>query len=166
MAGLKEYFATGGACGDVDTAALEALVNRCEWFTAARRLLAERRGESDGRCSVTDASRSAGAATLSAEDISLLREWEAPTSSDDIIDRFLGLSEYRIAADEGSEDEEVTLEATFDDDDDMVSEELAEVYLAQGMKAEALAIYHQLSLRNTEKSIYFAEIIDKIEKNN
>ena len=51
-----------------------------------------------------------------------------------------------------------------DEEDEVVSEELAEIYLAQGLRDEALAIYRKLSLRNPEKSVYFAELIDKIEK--
>ena len=53
-----------------------------------------------------------------------------------------------------------------DEEDEVVSEELAEIYLAQGLRDEALAIYRKLSLRNPEKSVYFAELIGKIETNN
>ena len=55
---------------------------------------------------------------------------------------------------------------SFDDEDDFVSEELAEVYLAQGLKDMAKETYRKLSLVNPEKSIYFAELIEKIESNN
>ena len=52
--------------------------------------------------------------------------------------------------------------ADFDDEDDLVTEELAEIYRQQGLNDEACAIYRKLSLRNPEKSVYFAELIDEI----
>ena len=48
---------------------------------------------------------------------------------------------------------------------EIVSEQLAEIYLKQGMKKEAIEMYRKLSLQNPEKSIYFAKILEKIKKN-
>ena len=87
-------------------------------------------------------------------------------SSEDIIERFLKKDNLRITVNESADIEEVVTSAEFDDDDDIVSEELAEVYLQQGLKDEAKATYRKLSLLNPEKSIYFAELIAKIESNN
>ncbi len=86
-------------------------------------------------------------------------------TSDDIIDKFLRSETHRIVAEEGEVMDEIITEADFDDDDDMVSEELAEIYLAQGLKDMAKETYRKLSLLNPEKSIYFAEIISKIDSN-
>lgn len=87
-------------------------------------------------------------------------------TSGDIIDRFLSSEPRRIVAEEGEVSEEIVTEAEFDDDEEMVSEELAEVYLAQGLNDMAKETYRKLSLLNPEKSIYFAELIAKIESNN
>ena len=84
-------------------------------------------------------------------------------TSSDIIDKFLRAETHRIVAEEGEPDSEITTEAKFSDEDDMVSEELAEVYLQQGLKDMAIETYRKLSLLNPEKSIYFAELISKIE---
>lgn len=49
------------------------------------------------------------------------------------------------------------------EDDEFVTEELAQIYLDQELFDQAKAIYSRLSLLNPEKSIYFAEIINRIE---
>ena len=82
-------------------------------------------------------------------------------SEDDIIDRFLQRSDYRIVAEEG--DAENVAEVENSNDEEMVSEELAEIYEKQGLYDEAIATYRKLSLLNSEKSIYFAGLIAKIE---
>ena len=69
---------------------------------------------------------------------------------------------HRIVAEEGEVVEEVRTEAELSGDDDLVTEDLAEIYLAQGLCDEAIAIYRKLSLLNPEKSVYFASLIDKI----
>lgn len=80
----------------------------------------------------------------------------------DLIDRFLKEGGHRIVAEEGEVVEEVRTEAELSGDDDLVTEDLAEIYLAQGLCDEAIAIYRKLSLLNPEKSVYFASLIDKI----
>jgi hypothetical protein len=87
-------------------------------------------------------------------------------TSGDIIDKFLRADTHRIVAEEGEVTQEIVVEAAFDEEDDMVSEELAEIYLAQGLKDMAKETYRKLSLLNPEKSIYFAGIIQKIDSNN
>ena len=87
-------------------------------------------------------------------------------SSEDIIDRFLRTEPRRIVAEEGEVEQEIVTQAEITEEEDFVSEELAEVYLAQGLKDMAKETYRKLSLLNPEKSIYFAEIISNIDRNN
>ena len=126
---------------------LNVLLERYPWFEAARALADEERAS---RLSVYDV------------DIEKLTE----ESEGELIARFLRKTDFRIVAEEGDVEGDILTEAEIDDEDDIVSEELAEIYLAQGLKNEAVEIYRKLSLLNSEKSIYFAEKIENIEKNN
>ncbi len=88
-------------------------------------------------------------------------------SPDDVIDRFLSCKDLKIVVDKAGKDEaEVQIEPNLSEEENIVSEELAKIYLSQGLKAEAIEIYRKLSLLNSEKSIYFAELIAKLENNN
>ena len=137
---LVEKYMNGEVVSDAE---LNALLERYPWFSAAKALR-------DG----------------SAQRYGIDVEKLAEESEGEIISRFLRKSDYRIVAEDGEVDNDVCIEADIDDEDDLVSEELAEIYLAQGLKSEAIEIYRKLSLLNSEKSIYFAEKIENIEKNN
>ena len=140
---LKNYL-EGGA--KPTAAELSELLTNYPWFEAARALT------DDDKMQLLDAYN---------VDIEKLAE----ESDGELINRFLRKSDYRIVAEEGDIEGDIRTEAELDDEDDIVSEELAEIYLAQGLKNEAKEIYRKLSLLNSEKSIYFAEKIEKIEKN-
>ena len=126
--------------------ALDALLLQYPWFSVAQSLKAQSQGALQRY-------------NVDAEKI-------AEESEGEIISRFLRNGEYRIVAEEGEANEDVCVEAEIDDEDDIVSEDLAEIYIAQGLKCEAIQIYRKLSLLNSEKSAYFAEKIENIEKNN
>jgi len=161
VAAFKEYIATLGAAGAVPEAELEGLLKRYEWFSAARTVRALQRGdaaEPDAWLDFAAPDRPARGALPQVDRLRL-----TAVSTDDLIDDFLRAGDYRIVAGEGEADDEVTTVAEFDDEDDVVTEELAEIYRQQGLTDEACAIYRKLSLRNPEKSVYFAELIGEIE---
>ncbi|MFR9619873.1 MAG: hypothetical protein SNH63_01485 [Rikenellaceae bacterium] len=100
--------------------------------------------------------------------VSCMSDDEPQPSSADLIDKFLSLSDFRI---EAPVDEEVDVEqdwelvdVEYDSDpkDEFVSEELARIYLKQGLYAEAKEIYSKLSLQYSEKSIYFADLTERL----
>ena len=88
----------------------------------------------------------------------------------DIIDRFLQCNNKRIVIDESLvlDDESdvlggVEITTTSALDANFASEQLAQIYLDQGLYSKSIDIYRQLSLLNSEKSAYFAEQIAQIE---
>lgn len=58
----------------------------------------------------------------------------------------------------------VEMPAEPDSEEPFCTETLAGIYLEQGYTQEAIDIYSQLSLRYPEKSVYFAALIDEINK--
>ena len=144
MSVLKNYL-EGGAKPTAEE--LKELLAKYPWFEAA--------------CALAD-EKGVSFHDVYSVDIEKLAE----ESEGELINRFLRKHDYRIVAEEGDVEGDIRTEAELDDEDDIVSEELAEIYLAQGMKSEAIKIYSKLSLLNSEKSIYFAEKIENIKKNN
>ena len=138
---------------------IEQIVARYPWWSAARLRLARVKGEkSDAKTELIAHLHPLGAIARHDIDIAKLTH----LSTEDRIDKFLNLDSYRIVAEEGDADD--ISEVEFGDDEDMVSEELAEIYLNQGLYDEAISTYRKLSLLNSEKSIYFAGLIAKIEE--
>lgn len=161
MGKLTEYL-LAGRLAELPDAELERLAARWKWFVVPRRVLAARRGVADGGSVAAAACR----ASFGSEAVSVDAELLTAVSAEELIDRFLQEEDLRIVAEEGEPLTEVRTEAELDDEDDMASEELAEIYLAQGFRDRAAATYRKLSLLNPEKSVYFAEIIHEIESNN
>ena len=139
---------------------IEQLLEQYPWWSALR-LAVVRNSEGE----IDDAATRLIAmlhptATLRPEEIDF--ESLRHVSEEDIIERFLKLDDYRIVAKDGDDSDLATPE--LEDDEELVSEEIAEIYEKQGLYAEAIATYRKLSLLNSEKSIYFARLISDIEK--
>ena len=146
-----------GAAGAVPEAELDEMIGRYAWFAVARRIRALQRGcasEEEREFAAPDRA----AAVVPEPDVARL----TALSADDLIDDFLRAGDYRIVAEPGEADEEVKTVADLDDEDDLVTEELAEIYRAQGLNDEACAIYRKLSVRNPDQSVYFAELIGEM----
>ena len=143
-----------------DTKHVEQIVERYPWYGAGHLALVRAKGIG----SVEPATRLVAmlhplaAVSMSEVDVAKLTH----KTSDDLIDIFLHRGGKRIVAEDG--DAEDMSIADFSDEDDIVSEELAEIYLNQGLYEEAIATYRKLSLVNSKKSVYFAELIEEINK--
>ena len=141
------------------------LASDVEYLTQSRRWGSESDAESHEQSAISESLKDLVAEPkleLKSVDIETLTR----VTSSDIVDRFLRTEHHRIVAEEGEPEGEIITSAELDEEDDLVSEELAEVYLSQGLKDMAKETYRKLSLLNPEKSIYFAEIISKIDSNN
>ena len=157
-----EALAGGTGPEGLSRAELDAAVAATPWFVPLRLLRERVTGEPDPVVTLLAPWRTESSLRRQAVDAAdLLRR-----SSEEIIDTFLQERDLRIVAEEGEPDGEVRLQPDWDEEDELVSEELAEIYLAQGLRERALSIYRKLSLRNPEKSVYFAELIRKTENNN
>ena len=138
---------------------IEQLLEQYPWWSALR-LAVARNDNGDTMDAATRLIASLHpTATLRPADIDL--ELLRNVSTEDIIERFLKLDDYRIVAKDGDDSDLATPEIS--DDDELVSEEIAEIYEKQGLYAEAIATYRKLSLLNSEKSIYFARLTSDIE---
>jgi len=103
----------------------------------------------------------------------LLEEFENETgdgTGNSLIDNFL-MSEpgsiRKILGDDnnvGSEKRIDIIEKSDEENEELITETLASIYLQQKNYEKALAAYKKLSLKYPEKSIYFATQIEEIEK--
>ena len=141
-------------------ASLVELVERYPWFTAARLRLLRERGIETADAFSRLLAELHPTATIKRQEIDV--ETMCRLSTGDIIDRFLKRNDYRITAEDGDADDISKVE--IEDVDDLVSEELAELYANQHLYAEAIDTYRKLSLLNSEKSIYFAGLIAQLER--
>lgn len=83
-----------------------------------------------------------------------------------IIEEFLVKGEHRITTDDRTPEEIMGANLReLPEDDELITEELAEIYMNQGLTGQAIEIYRRLSLLNPEKSVYFAVLIEKAQNN-
>ncbi|MFI3266178.1 MAG: hypothetical protein R3Y15_03380 [Rikenellaceae bacterium] len=99
-----------------------------------------------------------------AEEVVAPSEQAQKSRSISIIDEFLSLDgeKLKIRPDDKTPTDDVSVNSIVSELD-IVSEELAQIYLEQGYKNTAIQIYSKLSLLNPEKSVYFAGLIEKIK---
>lgn len=94
-------------------------------------------------------------------------EIETPEEGDStlsLIDDFISSGDHHriVIGEQTTEESMATFGGENDDEDDFVSEELAEIYAKQGLFDDAIAIYRKLSLQDLQKSVYFAELIGQL----
>lgn len=81
----------------------------------------------------------------------------------DVIDSFLSKSVSRIVPNDNGADTTKNIEIEIVNED-VVTEQFAKILLLQGHKKRAITIYNKLSLKFPEKSVYFADQIDQINR--
>ena len=149
---------------NISTESLAQLAKQYPWRGAAKVAL-EARGESVAQ-SIVYALRLRERNTPATQLLKAIDSSELQRSQMlGIIDDFLREGEHRIVIDEERTDEiEPTEEVDDALEEEFVSEELAEIYAKQHLFDLAIEIYQKLSLQNSQKSVYFAELIDKLRK--
>lgn len=82
----------------------------------------------------------------------------------DLIDKFLE-SNPRLSSSEVLEEEQEDISVqSVTEDDGLITDTLAQIYVKQGYYSKAIFAYEKLSLKFPEKSSYFASQIEKIKK--
>ena len=82
-------------------------------------------------------------------------------SKNEIIDKFIAENPQISRPKQEFYDPMVVAQTSVVDKENIISETLATIYLNQGYVEKAISMYEKLSLKNPEKSVYFAELIDK-----
>lgn len=82
-------------------------------------------------------------------------------SKNEIIDKFIAENPQISRPKQEFYDPMVVAQTSVVDKENIISETLATIYLNQGYVEKAISMYEKLSLKNPEKSVYFAELIEK-----
>ena len=83
-----------------------------------------------------------------------------------LIDRFLEEDPVKIVPKKEDEDVVDLAKSSACENDEIISETIAQIYLKQGNTDKAIEVYNKLSLKIPEKSSYFALRISEIQKGN
>ncbi len=171
----------------------QTIVERCEWYVPAHlkmwrelglnkssaltHIVAANHLEAIIECEEVDVAFLISCMSgESAEDGGAAVAESKATMQSELIDKFLSLDDFRITlAGEGEEGDEseseseqdwelVDVEIENDTKEEILSEELAQIYLKQGLYNEAKEIYNKLSLQYSEKSVYFAELTRRLSE--
>ena len=86
---------------------------------------------------------------------------EKVLSKTEIIDKFIAENPQISRPKQDFYDPMVVAQTSVVDQENIISETLARVYLNQGYLEKAISIYQKLSLKNPEKSVYFAKLIEE-----
>ena len=86
---------------------------------------------------------------------------EKTLSKTEIIDKFIAENPQISRPRQEFYNPMMVAQASVVDKENIISETLATIYLNQGYVEKAISIYQKLSLKNPEKSVYFAELIEK-----
>lgn len=146
------------------TEELRAIAEKYPWWSAAQCALA-RRGEKVASSVLLARGLKEQLAPLPSALKDISPEEFERSEMLGIIDQFLREGEHRIVIDEATTD--LPMDSTEEEDeleDEFVSEELAEIYAKQHLFDLAIDIYQKLSLQNSQKSSYFAELIERLKE--
>ena len=82
-------------------------------------------------------------------------------SKTEIIDKFIAENPQISRPKQEFYNPMVVAQTSVVDKENIISETLATIYLNQGYVEKAISVYQKLSLKNPEKSVYFAKLIEK-----
>ena len=90
--------------------------------------------------------------------------YKKPEKKDDLIDQFIKYNPELEVKKPGDQENEDISEKSVREQDDVLTEKLANLYMKQGYYQKAIEAFEKLSLKYPKKSDYFAEQIERVKK--